>query len=75
MVDDPDHQLFAMVLQGDPGRPGITQGVVQQVVDAGAQRHRLDLQRRAMTAGLDVGPLVLGVFAQGLDQRLHIHPL
>ncbi|MNI84032.1 hypothetical protein D3C73_1408970 [compost metagenome] len=67
--------MFAVILQGDPRLPGVTQGVIQQVIDAGTQRHRLYLQRRTMTAGLNIGTPVLGVFAQGLDQRLHIHPL
>ncbi|MNV32679.1 hypothetical protein D3C71_1240220 [compost metagenome] len=75
VVDDPDDQLFAMVFQRYQRLSGIAQGIVQQVVDAGAQCHRLHLQRRTMAAGLDIGTLVLGVFAQRLDQCLHIHPL
>ena len=75
MVDDADHQLLTVVFERDPRVPGIAQGVVQQIVDARAQRHRLHLQRRAVAAGLDICPLVLGVFAQGFHQRLHVHPL
>ncbi|MNG25999.1 hypothetical protein D3C76_1514600 [compost metagenome] len=64
MVDDSNHQLVTMVLQGNQRLSGIAQSVVHQVVDAGTQGHRLHLQGRAVAAGLDVRALILGILTQ-----------
>ncbi len=39
------------------------------------KRHRLHRQRCAVAADLHVRALVLSVFAQRFDQRLHVHQL